>query len=69
MELATTDDGRIVLFDLNPRIGASSGIDKDIGFNFPLETLKLAFGDKIKVDKSKFKTSNTFIRYFDQVWL
>ena len=69
MELATTDDGRIVLFDLNPRIGASSGIDKDIGFNFPLETLKLALGDKLEIDKSKFKISKTFVRYFDQVWL
>lgn len=69
MELATTEDGKIALFDLNPRIGASSGIDKDIGFNFPLETLKLALGEKIKIDKSKFQTPKTFLRYFDQVWL
>lgn len=69
MELATTEDGRIVLFDLNPRIGASSGIDKDIGFNFPLETLKLVLGEKILIDKSKFEKPKTFVRYFDQVWL
>lgn len=69
MELATAEDGRIVLFDLNPRIGASSGIDKDIGFNFPLETLKLVLGETIEINKSKFEKPKTFIRYFDQVWL
>lgn len=69
MELATADDGRIVLFDLNPRIGASSGIDKDIGFNFPLEAVRLALGEEVIVDKIKFEKPNTFLRYFDQVWV
>lgn len=68
IELATSSDGRIVLFDLNPRIGASSGIDKDIGFNFPLEALKLLLGSNITVDKSKFEKPKIFLRYFDQVW-
>lgn len=69
MELATTEDGRLVLFDLNPRIGASSGIDKDIGFNFPLEALKLVLEEDIKIDKNSFKDSNIFLRYFDQTWI
>ena len=68
MELAMSADGRLVLFDLNPRIGASSGIDREIGFNFPLESIKLALGEKIVVEKSKFKQPKKFIRYFDHVW-
>ena len=46
IELATNNQGKLVLFDLNPRIGASSGIDKDLGVNFPyfsLKILKLSF--------------------------
>lgn len=69
MELATTIDGKVVLFDLNPRIGASSGIDKDIGFSFPLNALKIALGERVEVNKSQFKKPKIFIRYFDQVWL
>ncbi len=69
MELATGEDGRIILFDLNPRIGASSGIDKDIGFNFPMEALKLALGENIIVKKSNFTKPKRFLRFFDQVWL
>ena len=70
MELAVSDNGRIVLFDLNPRIGASSGIDRDIGFNFPLEAMKLALGENIEsVDKNSFRESKIFVRYFQQIWL
>ena len=69
MELATSTDNRIVLFDLNPRIGASSGIDKEIGFNFPLSSMKLALGEDVKVDKEAFIKPKTFLRFFDQVWL
>jgi len=69
MELATSIDGRIVLFDLNPRIGASSGIDREIGFNFPLEAINLLFGKEIKVNKEKFISQKIFMRYFDQVWI
>lgn len=68
IELATSEDGRTVLFDLNPRIGASSGIDKDIGFNFPYEALKLTLDEPIHIDKNHFKTPKVFLRYFDQVW-
>ena len=68
MELATADDGRIILFDLNPRIGASSGIDKDIGFNFPLEAMNLALGKDITVNKNNFIHPQVFLRFFDQVW-
>mgnify|MGYP003971302089 FL=1 len=69
MELAMSEDGRMVLFDLNPRIGASSGIDKDIGFNFPLESLRLTLGESVSVDKSKFVEPRIFLRYFDHVWI
>lgn len=69
MEFATSEEGNIVLFDLNPRIGASSGIDKDIGINFPYESLKILFNQNITINKEKFKKEKIFVRYFDQVWI
>lgn len=69
MEFATAEDGRIVLFDLNPRIGASSGIDKDIGFNFPLNALKLLLNENVEVNKDYFLDSKIFIRFFEQTWI
>lgn len=69
MELATNIDGRIVLFDLNPRIGASSGIDRHIGLNFPDLAINIALGIEVKIDKGRFKNKKRFIRYFDEVWI
>jgi len=69
MELATSSDGRIVLFDLNPRIGASSGIDRDIGFNFPVEAIKISLGKPVSINKQNFLEPKIFVRYFDQVWI
>jgi carbamoylphosphate synthase large subunit len=67
MELATNNQGKLVLFDLNPRIGASSGIDKDLGVNYPYLSLKMLLGEKINlIDKNISK--NRFVRYFDYVW-
>lgn len=68
MEFATSEDGRIVLFDLKAHLGAFSGINKDIGLNFPLLAMKMALGGKVGViDKNRFKTQRPLIRYFDQV--
>lgn len=68
MELAFNKDGKIVLFDLNPRIGASSCIDADIGLNFPYLAIKLLLGEKITFDKNNFKQQKRFIRYFSHTW-
>jgi carbamoylphosphate synthase large subunit len=69
MELATSQDGRIVLFDLNPRLGASSGIDMSIGLNFPYLALKILLDEPVKIQKDKFHQKRRFVRYFDKVWL
>lgn len=69
IELATNEDNRMVIFDLNPRIGASSGIDRYIGLNFPYLAVKMMLEEKISIDKSKFSTKNRFIRYFTDVWM
>lgn len=68
MELATNDEGRPILFDLNPRLGASSGADRLIGLNFPYLALKLLLGEKVEIDKSKFLEPQRFERYFDLRW-
>lgn len=68
MELATSHDGRLVLFDLNPRIGASSGIDHEIGLNFPYQALKLLLDEPVSVNPDAHATPQCFIRYFDNVW-
>lgn len=69
MELAETRDKRIVLFDLNPRIGASCGIDKAIGLNLPYLAIKALLGEKVSIDKKGFRRPRTFVRYFDSVWI
>lgn len=70
-ELAKSDDGRIVLFDLNPRIGASSGIAKDIGINLPYLAIKVLINEKIEIPKNIFsyKDKFSFTRYFDHKWI
>lgn len=69
MELAYSADNRLVLFDLNPRLGASSGVDTYLGLNFPYLALKLALGEPIAIDKSALKhKSFRFYRYFTQWW-
>ncbi|MCE3046670.1 ATP-grasp domain-containing protein [Helicobacter kayseriensis] len=69
MELAYTQDGRLVLFDLNPRLGASSSIDTDLGFNFPYLAIKLLLGEEVKINKSGLPSKSRFLRYFSFLWL
>ncbi|WP_170126819.1 ATP-grasp domain-containing protein [Helicobacter anseris] len=69
MELAFNQNGNIVLFDLNPRIGASSAIDTDIGFNFPYLAIKLLLQEEIKINKELLPTQSRFLRYFSYLWL
>ena len=56
-----------MLFDLNPRIGASSGIDKDLGVNYPYLSLKLLLGENIELIYKNI-LNRRFVRYLDYVW-
>jgi carbamoylphosphate synthase large subunit len=47
-EFKKSSNGRYVLFDLNPRIAASTAIFRSLGFNFILNSLRLALGKEIK---------------------
>lgn len=69
MELAFNEKNQIILFDLNPRLGASSGIDADIGLNFPYLAIKLLLNETISVDKTQFLKKKRFMRYFSYLWL
>ncbi len=68
MELATSHDGRTVLFDLNPRIAASCAVDRDIGLNFPYLAVKIALGESVHVDLDTLDLPKRFIRHFSHVW-
>lgn len=68
MELAYSEDSRLVLFDLNPRLGASSGIDTHLGLNFPYLALKLALGESVHIPPSIREVQMRFYRYFTQWW-
>lgn len=69
MELAYNAQGEIVLFDLNPRIGASSSIDVDLGFNFPYLAIKLLLGEEIKINKEIPYQEARFLRFFSHLWV
>ena len=69
MEFGTSKDRKIILFDLNPRVGASSAVDADIGFNFPYQAIKLLLGEKININKESFADSKRFLRHFSHYWL
>lgn len=69
MELAHNQEGEIILFDLNPRIGASSSIDVDIGVNFPYLAIKLLLQEKIRIDKNFPFDQARFLRYFSHLWI
>lgn len=68
MELGTTSDGRIVLFDLNPRLGASSGIDTYLGINFAYLAAKIALNEPFSLKDPPLETTHRFYRYFEQWW-
>jgi predicted ATP-grasp superfamily ATP-dependent carboligase len=67
VELGTSKDGSIKLFDLNPRIAASSGVDRYVGINFPYLALKLLLNEEFSLpDLTKIK--GRFMRFFDVIW-
>lgn len=69
MELGMSPDGRLVLFDLNPRLAASSATDCELGVNFPYLALKLLLGEDVSVDPTPFRSKSRFTRYFDHLWV
>lgn len=71
MELGFSEDGNLKLFDLNPRIGASTAISHYYGFNFIEYGIKLAIGE-LETDirseaKKLFGVPKRFIRYFEVI--
>lgn len=69
MELAHNQKGEIVLFDLNPRLGASSCVDIDLGINFPYLAIKLLLGEDVKINTKEFPKKSRFLRYFSYLWI
>ncbi len=74
VELAVGEDKKLKIFDLNPRIAASSAVDVRFGINFPDMAVQLCLrGDEAKEeiegmrDKIK-KVEDRFFRYFDLLW-
>ena len=68
MEFAMNLKNQIKLFDLNPRLAASSAVHADLGINFPQAALELLM-DKKYQPKFKFKKNNLkFHRYFSHIW-
>ncbi len=69
VELATDENGNIKVFDFNPRISASSGVDRKWGVNFPYLSLSLLLGKALDIDMDKVKeVKGRFYRYFDVIW-
>jgi len=68
IEMAEGKDGNQKIFDLNPRLSASSGIDQELGINFPYLSLKECIGEKPKVPKFNVNHKSRFVRFFDHVW-
>ena len=68
MEFGMDSKKQLKLFDLNPRIAASSSVHVDIGINFPKIALNLLLDNNWK-PKLKLKRNNLkFYRYFSHIW-
>ena len=68
MEFAYDKKNNLKLFDLNPRIGASFAVHKNIDLNLPLMALNI-LSNKNYFPKPNIKDLNhKFHRYFSNVW-
>ena len=68
MEFGFDKKNQLKLFDLNPRLAASSSVHVNIGINFPKIALNLLLDNKWE-PKLKFKNNNLkFYRYFSHIW-
>ena len=64
IELGTSLDGRVLPFDLNPRLGASTAFCSAAGANLIYYALKMALGESVPTLEVKDKTM--MIRYFKE---
>lgn len=68
MEFGFDKEKKLKLFDLNPRIAASSSVHVELGINFPKMAINLLLDNNWK-PKLKLKKNNIkFYRYFSHIW-
>lgn len=67
-EVATTEDGQLALFDLNPRLAASSGVAAGLGVNLPYLALKLFLGEPIGPINVRKLYGRRFFRHLQHYW-
>ena len=68
MEFGLDKKKQLKLFDLNPRIAASSSVHAEIGINFPQMALNLMLNKKWKPKLKLKKNNSKFYRYFSHIW-
>ena len=68
MEFGFNKNKKPVLFDLNPRIGASFAVHRKIGINLPFLALSLLKNKDFKPKINLLKLNQKFYRYFSNVW-
>jgi hypothetical protein len=68
MEFGMDKKNQLKLFDLNPRIAASSSVHMDVGINFPQIALSLLMDNKWRPNLKFTKNNFKFYRYFSHIW-
>lgn len=68
MEFAYDNKNNPKLFDLNPRIGASFAVHKNIGLNLPLIALNVLRNKNYFPSPNIKNLNHKFYRYFSNVW-
>jgi len=64
-ELKEDQSGLPKIFDINPRMAASTAIFRNIGINIPYLSIKLALGEKTKAPEPKEGT--VMMRYLEEI--
>lgn len=66
-EFKENEDGQAVMFDLNPRIAASTAVFRAVGVNMPYLSVKLALGES--VDPEPTDRDVSMMRYYQELFL
>ena len=66
-ELKISEDGKPVIFDVNPRLAASTAIFRSIGINMPYLSIKLSLGEDIVIPI--IKEEIIMMRYLKEMYL
>lgn len=67
-EFKENDDGQAVMFDLNPRIAASTAVFRAVGVNMPYLSVRLALGESVDPDPDD-DADVTMMRYYQELFL